>query len=54
MDPKADDSDVTKKVRLYYASCMDRNNTKQDLGATPLINILKKVTPPSKHIHVYT
>ena len=43
-DPSGDDSDVIGKVRRYYASCMDVNKTKEQLGAKPLLDILKTVS----------
>ena len=36
-------SEAEQKAKLYYQSCMDVNDTIEDLGAKPMHDLMKKV-----------
>lgn len=36
-------SDAQSKAKLYYRSCLDKNDTIEKLGAKPLIEFLERI-----------
>lgn len=47
---KSNSSAAEQKARVYYASCLDKNETIERLGAEPMIDFLKDVSCLSKQM----